>query len=647
MSFTVVVPYRNGASTLGRLLDSLPQGLPVVVVDDHSDEPLQLDRLGVRVIRHETQRYFAGAVNTSIQASAGDVLILNQDAWLEGSAALYFVADAQAQGYAIAGDGVMSHPAWPMGYVQGTFMYMAREAIDKIGLLNERDYPLWGGTAEWQLRACRAGFKALPVASVPGFNHERHKGQNFGSSIQQLLRREPENYEWYIRTPPALSVIVPCYNYGRYLEDCINSLLGGSTSLGEFPPQSFQSFEIIIVDDASTDETPEVGRALADGWKAIRYIRSRTRLNTPGANNLGIQAAYGKYITILSADDMRESTSLERLYRLAEANPHSMIYDDMRWFGDGKFGAEFVSPHGGKRVIDYFPLPTYDFDGLLERNQAHAGIMFPKKAWEEVGGYPSIMTQGREDWAFNVALGVKGYCGIHVKEAGYYYRREGQGRSYGNQSLEWRDFFVMQMRSLFPRVYKGERPMGCCGSRSTNGNGNGNGARQMAKLAAAEPQEGMTLLRYTGKSQLRSSYWGPVTKTRYQFGKTRALGYVRNQDVAGMLTYKEDGATVFVEAQTMQAQAKSAPALPNNVLAPVAAEDDIKLPAGFVMTSGPDSVAVATDPGAMTLTELEAYAYDLSPEQLAALLDAEKAGKGRKGAIKLIEELLYQGQEDS
>lgn len=114
-----------------------------------------------------------------------------------------------------------------------------------------------------------------------------------------------------------------------------------------------------------------------------------------------------------------------------------------------------------------------------------------------------------------------------------------------------------------------------------------------------------------------------------------------------MLTYKEDGAAVFVEAQTMQAQAKSAPALPNNVLAPVAVEDDIKLPAGFVLTEGPADVAVVTDPGEMTLTELEAYTYDLSPEQLAALLSAEKAGKGRKGAIKLIEELLYQGQEGS
>lgn len=170
MSLTVVVPYRNGGATLGRLLDSLPGGLPVVVVDDNSAEPLQLDREGATVIRHETQRYFAGAVNTGIQASAGDVLVMNQDAWLEGGAALDFVASAQEQGYAIAGDGVMGHPAWPMGYVQGTFMYMSRSAIERVGLLNERDYPLWGGTAEWQLRACRAGFKALPVASVPGFN---------------------------------------------------------------------------------------------------------------------------------------------------------------------------------------------------------------------------------------------------------------------------------------------------------------------------------------------------------------------------------------------------------------------------------------------------------------------------------------------
>lgn len=642
MNLTVVIPFCDGHRTLGRLLDSLPEGLPVVVVDDHSDVPLRPQRDGVTVLRPTGKGYFSGAVNVGIQATETDVLVLNQDVWLEGDGWLSFVRAAQGQGLAIAGDGVLNHPAWPRGYVQGTFMFLSRRAIDKVGLLNEQDYPLWGATAEWQLRACRQGFAALPT-EIAGLGHER-RGEAYGSSIQRLLRRDSRR-DWFIRTPPAISVIVPCRNYGRYLTDAIHSLVGGQTSLGYFEPQTFQSFEIIIVDDASTDETEAIGRAFADGWKAIRYLRSSSHLGTPGAYNLGIQAAWGKYITLLSADDMRESHSLEVLYRQQEANPHSMIYDDMRWFGDGKFGVEFVGPHGGKRLIDYFPMPTYDFDVLLEKNQAHAGIMFPKRAWEEVGGYPSIMTKGREDWAFNVALGVAGYCGIHVKRAGYFYRREGQGRSYGNQTGAWREFFVGQMHSLFPKVYKGERPMGCCGSRSASSNGNGNGANRMAQLAA-EPKEGMTLLEYTGKSQLRASYYGPVTKQRYQFGKTRVLGYVRNSDVDGMLAFKEDGATVFRLPAPPQAQA--APVLPNKVLAAApSTQEGGELPAGFVLTSGPDEVAVVTDPGSMTIAELEAYATDLSPEQLAVLLDAEKAGKGRVGAVSLIEELLYQGQEES
>lgn len=634
---TIVIPYHNGGATLGRLLDSLPESIPVVVVDDHSDVPLQLQRDNVTVIRPEKRGYFSGAVNAGIEAAQTDVLVLNQDVWLEGHAWLAFVLNAQ-EGYAIAGDGVMGHPAWPKGYVQGTFMYLSREAINKVGLLNGRDYPLWGATAEWQLRACRAGFKALPISPVPGLQHERKQGEQFGSAISRLLHQEPEKQEWFIRTPPALSVIVACHNYARYLPDTIHSLIGGPTCLGDFEPQTFQSFEIIIVDDASTDETPEVGQAFADDWKAIRYIRSERNIGTPNAYNLGIQHAFGKYITLLSADDMRESWSLEELYRHQVENPHSMVYDDFMIFA------------GGQRTKGW-KMPNYHFDTLLEKNQAHSAIMFPKAAWKEVGGYASIMTKGREDWAFNIALGIKGYCGIHVDKPGYLYRREEQGKSYGNTTPEWREFFLGQLMGLFPDVYKGVRPMGCCGGRgpSTVSRNGGNG---MARSLSGVPSEGMTLIQYSGKSILRASYYGLVTKTRYQFGKTRALGYVDNRDVEGFLNFKEDGSKVFSLAQTKgvapeatkQANAKAETSQGEDGQLVVVSADTSDLSAEATITSGPEAVAIVTDPGDMTVAELKLYAEDKTPEQLAALLDAEKAGKARVGAISLLTEALYEGE---
>src|SRR5690606_3781254 len=129
----------------------------------------------------------------------------------------------------------------------------------------------------------------------------------------QLLEQEPEKKSLLIRTPPLVSVIVPCYNYGRYLDDCINSLIGGPTSLGEHLGQTMQSLEIIIVDDASTDGTPEIGARLAEAWKGIRYYRLDQNVGTAQALNFGIERAVGQYITFLSADDMREPDSIEKL----------------------------------------------------------------------------------------------------------------------------------------------------------------------------------------------------------------------------------------------------------------------------------------------------------------------------------------------
>ena len=61
----------------------------------------------------------------------------------------------------------------------------------------------------------------------------------------------------------------------------------------------------------------------------------------------------------------------------------------------------------------------------IERNMMHMGIMFEKQAWQEVGGYREQMKHGREDWAFNVALGERGYCGVKLGRSGYLYRRHG------------------------------------------------------------------------------------------------------------------------------------------------------------------------------------------------------------------------------
>lgn len=549
-NLTVVVPFWNGHDTIGRLVDSLPAGLPVLIVDDQSDKPQEsFNKPDVRVMRLEQRGYFSGAVNAGLANAVTDVLILNQDTWFEGDGWLERLESLRER-YALIGDGVLNHPAWPKGYVQGTFMFVRRDAWDAVGPMNERDYPLWGSTCEWQLRACRAGFEALPSHEWRQWlRHEGRQGdkkrQRFGRAIQEAIRREPKKRWLFLRTPPAISVVVPCFNYGHYLADAVNSLIGGPTSLGEMPGQTMTSFEIVIVDDASTDDSFDVAQSLANDWKGIRAIRLPQNVGTAGALNAGVRAAHGKYIQVLSADDMLEPWTLQTHYRTCRKNPHSVAYGDITIVADGK----------RKRA---FRLPAYDFEKLIYRNQMSAGIMYHRRAWEDAGGYPEAMRYGREDWTFNVALGIKGWCGVKASgEPGYLYRREKQNRSLrtgnvhegemGDSDFSWLAHFRDQIGRLFPDIYRGVRPVGCCGGRGSGRGGNsGNPAP-----AALPGNAGMVLLQYIGGNRGSATWWGPETGTRYRFGGNDQdrLGYVDARDADGMLEMRKGGRLVFQPGQ--------------------------------------------------------------------------------------------------
>ena len=547
-NLTIIVPYYNGELFIRPLLNSIPLGLPVIVVDDQSDTPLFLDGYpNVRVVRLETKGYFTGAINFATSLCTTDVLVLNQDVELQGTAWLDLIGKHRKD-YALIGESIKGpHPAFPNLYPHGVFMFMRRDAIDQVGLMNAVDYPLWGASALWQWQICRQGFRSLPLETIPGLVHKRQGWA--GDSIRGLLSHNGVDKNLLIRTPPEVSVIIPCYNHGRYIRDAVNSLIGGLTPLGVFPPQTFQSFEIIIVDDGSTDgTTPGQVDELADGWQGIRVYHTANG-GTAAAHNYGIERAVGKYITTMSADDMREPWAIESLYRASLANPHSLVYDNLKTF-----------THGGRGHV--WKTDPYDFEVLLEKNMVPVGTMFEKKAWEEVGGYPEALKYGREDWGFAIAMGAKGYCGVKLEEPGYLYRREGQNRTETNTTPEWRDRFLAQMVGLFPSLYKGDRPMACCGK-------GGSGAVRSAKpkgvlaMEAMAGVDGMALLEYLGKNYGSQQWGGPNLPSHriYVFGnnpkdKTKL---VDRRDVEWFLNRRENGKPLFRQVPLPRLMAASEP----------------------------------------------------------------------------------------
>src|SRR5690606_40816144 len=114
----------------------------------------------------------------------------------------------------------------------------------------------------------------------------------------------------------------------------------------------------------------EIIDSLSDIRKGIRVYHLNQNVGTAQALNYGIDKAVGKYITFLSADDMREPDSLKNLVRVCDNNPHAFAYDDIWIF------------HKHQRIKKW-KMEEYDFEKLLYKNHIHAGIVFPKAAWEE------------------------------------------------------------------------------------------------------------------------------------------------------------------------------------------------------------------------------------------------------------------------
>ncbi len=128
--------------------------------------------------------------------------------------------------------------------------------------------------------------------------------------------------------PPLVSAIVVNWNGKEYLEECLQSLHA----------QTFSDFELILVDNGSTDGSIEHVQQDFPGW--VRVLRNVRNEGFSGGNNRGIRAASGKYIVLLNNDAQADPRWLEELVRVAEENPRAGML------------ASKIYLQGGSNIID-------------------------------------------------------------------------------------------------------------------------------------------------------------------------------------------------------------------------------------------------------------------------------------------------------
>lgn len=118
-----------------------------------------------------------------------------------------------------------------------------------------------------------------------------------------------------------VSVIIPAYNYGRFLTETLNSVQN----------QTEQDFECIVVDNGSTDNTAEVVQPFLSDPR-FRYLKQEN-LGVSAARNTGLQLAKGEYIQFLDADDLLETEKLRLMRNYLEQHSEcDLVYSDMRYF---------------------------------------------------------------------------------------------------------------------------------------------------------------------------------------------------------------------------------------------------------------------------------------------------------------------------
>lgn len=194
-----------------------------------------------------------------------------------------------------------------------------------------------------------------------------------------------------------VSIIMPCYNDGAYIEESIASVQA----------QTYRNVELIIIDDGSSEPlTLEILNKVTSNPN-IKFVRTN-RLRPAGARNAGIEVATGKYILPLDSDDTIDPTYVEKAVKILEENENvGVVYCYADLFGE-KSGR--------------WDLPDYSLEKMLLDNIVFVTAMFYREDWKQVGGFNTSMEHGMEDYDFWLSILEMGREICQIPEVLFHYR---------------------------------------------------------------------------------------------------------------------------------------------------------------------------------------------------------------------------------
>ncbi|MBU2952153.1 glycosyltransferase family 2 protein [Tamlana agarivorans] len=199
-----------------------------------------------------------------------------------------------------------------------------------------------------------------------------------------------------------VSIIVPCYNQARFLNESLQSVLN----------QTYTNWECIVVNDGSSDNSEEVINQWVKKDSRFKYLCKKNG-GPSSARNSGIRMSSGSFILPLDADDYLSKDYLFKVVPELLNNEYLGIVSCYTKFFKGDLNNTFY---------DLKPKGT-NWKSLMYVNQLVATSLYRKQCWEAVGGYDEKMVKGFEDWEFWLAITKQGWDYKIIDSFLFFYRK--------------------------------------------------------------------------------------------------------------------------------------------------------------------------------------------------------------------------------
>lgn len=230
---------------------------------------------------------------------------------------------------------------------------------------------------------------------------------------------------------PRATIVIPCYNYAHYLPQALDSALA----------QTYENKEIIVVDDASTDDTEKL---MKEKYPGVKYIRHSFNKGLSATRNTGIEASTGDWIMSLDSDDWIDKDLLKLSIDFGIAKNADIV---------GVYQQEF----GERREVHHFH-PNPNHEDFLNGNKINCSSLFKRAVYDALKakdghGYDEKLRKGYEDWQFWLRATKLGFTVVTIPLPLFHYRIHKDSMIAGLIKKDLRDETFQEMKDSIPEIF--------------------------------------------------------------------------------------------------------------------------------------------------------------------------------------------------